>query len=87
MRYRSSKLDVAHAVAPHLRLSDLNSALVAYHALVPYALVLAAVTFPVLTRAENPLTEKTVSLGFQRPVVNCLGFLYLASAPYADFFR
>src|SRR5690606_5840863 len=49
---RRGQLDVAHALAPHLRPGDLDAAALADDALEPDALVLAAVALPVLRRTE-----------------------------------
>src|SRR5439155_206432 len=52
------ELDVAHAVAPHLRSRDLDAAALADDALEPDALVLAAIALPVLRRTEDLLAEE-----------------------------
>ena len=43
---------MAHALAPHLRARDFDAALVADDALIADALILAAIAFPVLGRAD-----------------------------------
>mgnify|MGYP003694640049 CR=1 FL=1 len=48
-----AEVDVAHALAADLRLDHLDAALLADHAAVPHALVLAAVALVVLRRAED----------------------------------
>src|SRR5690606_25310502 len=63
------QLDVAHALAPHLRPGDLDAAAFADDALEADALVLAAVALPVLGRTEDLLAEQPVLLGLERPVV------------------
>ena len=54
------QLDVPHALAPHLGQRHFHTAAVADDAAVADPLVLAAVTFPVLDRTENPLAEELV---------------------------
>src|SRR5690606_8573637 len=53
----AGQLDMAHALAAHLRAGNLHTALVADDALIADALVLAAVAFEVLHRAEDLLAE------------------------------
>ena len=57
------ELDVAHALAPHLRAGDLDATALADDALEPDALVLAAVALPVPGGAEDLLAEQAVLLG------------------------
>ena len=78
------QLDVAHAVATHLRPRDLDAAALADDALEAHPLVLAAVALPVLGRPEDLLAEEAVLLGAQRPVVDRLGLLDLAVGPSPD---
>ena len=78
MRYGSGQLDVAHPLTSYLGLGYLNSAAVAYEALVLDPLILTAVAFPVLHGSEDPLAEEAVSFGLQGPVVDGFGLGYLA---------
>ena len=80
---RSSKVDVAHALATHAAVSNLHTALVANHAFVLHAAVLAARTFPVLFRTKNPLAEQTVSLGTVGTIIDGLRLFHLAVRPGA----
>jgi hypothetical protein len=75
---------VAHALAPNLLPSDLDTAALADDALVADALVLAAIALPVLRRTENALAEETVALGLERAVVDRLRLRYLTGGPVAD---
>src|SRR5262249_4717858 len=70
-----------------LGLDDLDAALLADHAAVLHALVLAAVALVVLDRAEDLGAEQAVALGLERPVVDGLGLLDLAVRPLADLLR
>src|SRR5437870_7798643 len=81
VRHRHRELDVTHALAAHLGQGDLHPAAVADDAAVADALVLAAVTLPVLHRAENALAEQPVALRLERPVVDGLGLGDLAPRP------
>ena len=78
------ELDVAHALAPHLRARDLDATALADDALEAHALVLAAVALPVLRRTEDLLAEEAVLLGLERAVVDRLGLLHLAVRPGED---
>src|SRR5205085_10326882 len=53
VRDRRREIDVAHALAPDLRLDDLDATLFADDAAVAHALVLAAVALVVLRRTED----------------------------------
>ena len=83
---RGGQLDVAHALAAHLALGDLNAAAVADLALVADLLVLAAVALPVLRRSEDAFAEQTVALGLEGAVVDGLRLLDLAVGPAEDHF-
>ena len=78
---RRGKIDVAHALAANDGARHLNAALVADHALVADAAVLAAITFPVLGGTENALGEETVLLGALGAIVDRLGLRHLAVGP------
>src|SRR5207245_7029266 len=75
------QLDVAHALAPHLRPRDLDAAALADDAAEPDALVLAAVALPVLGGTEDLLAEEAVLLGTERAVVDGLRLLDLTVGP------
>ena len=81
------ELDVAHALAPHLRARDLDAAALADDAPEADALVLAAVALPVLGGTEDLLAEEPVLLRAQGPVVDGLGLLDLSVGPRADGLR
>ncbi len=78
---------MAHALAPHLLKRHLNAALLTNDSLVLHALVLAAQTFVILSRAEYAGTEQTVALRLEGPVVDSFGFLYFAERPRSDPLR
>src|SRR6266852_3570481 len=81
------QLDMAHAVAPHLRQGDLDAAFLADDAAVLHALVLAAQAFVVLDRPEDPGAEQPVPLRLEGAVVDRLGLLDLAVGPGTDALR
>jgi hypothetical protein len=62
-------------------------ALVADDAPVLHPLILAAQTFPVGDRAENPGAEQTVALGFEGSVIDSFRLGYFAVGPRTDFLR
>ncbi|SIE04858.1 Uncharacterised protein [Mycobacteroides abscessus subsp. abscessus] len=57
MRYRSSKLDMAHSFAANLRAGDFHSASVADYAFIAHPFVFSAMAFPVFLRSKNTLAE------------------------------
>ena len=87
MGYGSRQLDMAHALSPHAGLGDFHAASVADHPLVSDFLVLTAMAFPVLVGSENLLTEQSVPLGLQRPVVDRLGLHDFAVGPFTNLIR
>ena len=84
MRDRPGELDVAHALAAHLGERDFDAALLADHAAVLEALVLAAQALVVLDRAEDLGAEEAVALRLEGAVVDGLRLLHLAVRPRAD---
>ena len=81
---RARELDVAHALAAHLGERHLDAALLADHAAVLEALVLAAQALVILDRTEDLGAEEAVTLGLERAVVDRLRLLHLAVRPRAD---
>ena len=77
----SCKLNGAHSLTSYLLGGNLNSALLAHLTLKANSLVLSAKAFPVLSRAKNPLTEKSVALCFQGTVVDGFRLGYLTVRP------
>src|SRR5690606_29309693 len=84
---RRGQRDVAHPLAPDLGLDHLDAALLADHAAVLHALVLAAVALVVLDRPEDLGAEEPVPLWLEGAVVDGLGLLHLAVGPLADLLR
>src|SRR5690606_22326607 len=87
MRNRAGQVDMAHALAAHLGQGDFGAALLADHATVLHALVLAAQALVVLGRPEDGGAEQAVTLGLEGAVVDRLGLLHLAEGPRADQVR
>jgi hypothetical protein len=75
------------ALAADLRLRDLDTALVADHAAMLHALVLAAQAFPVGDRTEDLGAEQAVPFRLERPVVDGLRLGDLAVRPRENFVR
>src|SRR5207302_319735 len=84
VRRRAGELDVAHALAADLGKRHFDAALLADHAAVLEALVLAAKALVILDRPENLGAEEAVALRLERAVVDGLRLLYLAVGPRAD---
>src|SRR5204862_2595734 len=87
MRHRRGELDMAHAVAAHLRQGDLDAALLTDDAAVLHPLVLAAQAFVILDRPEDAGAEQPVPFRLEGAVVDRLGLLDLAVRPGADALR
>ena len=87
VRNRARELDVPHALATDLGERDLDAALLADHAAVLQALVLAAQALVVLDRPEDLGAEQAVPLRLEGAVVDRLGLLHFAVGPRADLFR
>ncbi len=87
VRHRARELDVAHALAPHLRQRHLDAALLADDAAELHALVLAAQALVVLDRAEDAGAEQPVPLRLEGAVVDRLRLLDLAVGPRPDLLR
>ena len=78
MRNGARELDMCHALASNLGLSDLYAALFTYDTAMLEPLVLPAKTLVVLDRPKNFRAEQPVTFWFERPVVDRLRFLDLA---------
>src|SRR3974390_1893069 len=74
MRARRRQFDVAEALTAHLGEGYLHTALVADHAAVLHALVLAAETLPVGYRPEDARAEQAIALRLEGAVVDGLRF-------------
>src|SRR5687767_10683987 len=81
MGHRCGELDMAHALATHLRQRDLDAAFLADDALVLHSLVLAAQAFIVLDRTEDARAEEPVPFRLEGTVVDGLGLLDFAVRP------
>ena len=75
------QIDMAHALATHFGLRDFNAALLADHAAVLQALVLAAQAFVVLDRPEDLGAKQAVALGLEGAVVDGFGLLHFTERP------
>ena len=82
--HRRGEVDVPHALAAHLGLGHLYAALLADHATVLQALVLAAQALEVLHGPEDLGAEQAIPLGLEGAVVDGLGLLDLAERPRTD---
>ena len=87
MRTGRRQLDVAHALAAHLADRHFHAALVADHAAVLHALVLAAQALPVGYRAKDAGAEQAVALRLEGAVVDGFRLGDFAVRPAADLLR
>src|SRR5262245_18015759 len=84
MAHRRGQRDVAQPLAADLRLRDFDAALVADHAAVLHALVLAAEASPVGDRSEDLRAEQAIAFRLERAVVDGLRLGHLAVRPRHD---
>ena len=76
-----------HPLAPHLRLNDLDAALLAHHSPMSHPFVFSTIALVVLGGTKDLGAEKPVPLWFEGPVVDGLRLLDLAVGPRTDLFR
>ncbi len=87
VRAGRSQLDMPKALTAHLAERYFHTALVADHAAVLHALVLAAQTFPVRHRTEDFRAEQAIAFRLERAVVDGLRLGDFAVRPGTDFLR
>ena len=85
--YRNGKGDVAHTLTAHLLLSNLDITSVADYSAVTDSLVLSAIAFVILGRAEDFLAEETVPLRLVGPVVDRFRLQDLSAGPFDNVLR
>ena len=74
-----NQLDVSHTLTANLLFSNSNTASFAHDTFVTDSLVLSAVAFVVLNRAEDALAEQTVALGLIGAVVDGFRFQHFTA--------
>ena len=84
MGYGSCQGYMSQPLTSYGGLGHFNSAAVADHSLESDLFIFSAVTFPVLGRPEDTLTEQTILLRLEGPVVYRLRLLDLAVGPLED---
>ena len=84
VRAGRGELDVAEAFATDLGEGDFDAALVADHAAVLHALVLAAEALPVGDRSKDARAEQAVAFGLERAVVDGFRLGDFTMRPRAD---
>ena len=84
MGHRAGEIDVGHALTTNFRLRDFNAALLTNNTAVLQALVLAAQALVVLDRTKDFGAKQTVTLRFERTIVDGLRLLDLAIRPGAN---
>src|SRR5687767_5836342 len=84
MGHGRGQFDVAHALTANLGEGDFDAALLADHAAVLEALVLAAKALVVLDRPEDLGAEQAVALRLEGTVVDGLRLLHFTVGPRAD---
>jgi len=84
VRARRRQVDVTHAVAANLGLRHFDAALLADHATVLQALVLAAQALVVLDGTEDLGAEQAITFRLESPVVDGFRLLDFAERPRTD---
>ena len=84
---RRSQFDVTHAVTANLGQRHFDAALLADHATMLEALVLAAQALVVLDRAKDLGAEQAVTFRLESPVVDGFGLLDFTVGPGTDLLR
>ncbi len=87
MRDRRGQLNMPHPLPANLRLNHLDTTLIADNPAMLHALILPAITLPILGRTEDLGAEQPVFFWFKRPIVDRLRLLDLTVGPGPDFFR
>ncbi len=89
MTHRCGQLDVTHALTAHFGTGHLHTTFVTNFVLVFEfdTFIFTAVTFPVLLRSKNALTEKAITFRLQCAVVDGFGFGHFAKAPFKNLLR
>ena len=87
VRTGAGQFDMAQAFPADARQRNFHAALVANHAAVLHALILAAQALPILGGAEDTGAEQPVALRLKGPVVDGLRLGDFSMAPAPDFFR
>ncbi len=84
VRHGRREFDMAHALAAHLGQRHFNAALLADHAAMLQALVLAAQALVILDRPENLGAKEAIALGLERTIVDRFRLLHFAVRPGTD---
>ena len=87
MRHRRCQLDMSHALTPHFRQRDLDTALLADDTAILHPLVLAAQAFIVTHRTKDAGTEQPVFFRLEGTIVDGSGLLDLAKGSRPDPLR
>jgi hypothetical protein len=87
MGHRYGQFNVAHTFPADLGLGNLNTTSVTNDSTIADALIFTAMTFPVLDWPKNPFTEKAISFGLKRSIVDGFGLGYLSIGPTSNSLR
>jgi hypothetical protein len=74
--YRNSKFNMTKTLTTNLGLGNFNAATVTDNSLIFNVFIFSTMTFPVLSRSENTIAEKTISLRLECSIVNGFRFFY-----------
>jgi hypothetical protein len=85
MGYGCGQFNVTHPLSANLGLNDLDSALFTNHTPVFHPLIFAAVTFIILSRAEDLGAKKPIPLRLKGSVVYGFRLFDLSVGPLSDF--
>src|SRR5690606_15234845 len=85
--YRDNQVNMSHTLTTYFFLGYLHTTTVTYNALITNTFVFTTVTFIVLYRTKNTLTEQTITLRFVGTIVDRLWLCNLTARPLQDRFR
>src|ERR1700753_2999479 len=75
---------MTHALAAYFGAGHFNTTLITNNTFKAHALVLTAITLPVLGWSKDAFAEETIFLGLECTIVNCFRLCYLTIAPTAN---
>ena len=87
MNNRHYQRDVATTLATHFLLSNLHTAMITSDTFITDTLVFTTITFIVLGRTKNALTEQTITLRLVGAVVNSFWLQHFAVRILQNLFR
>ena len=86
MCYWCNKFDMSHTRAAHFTYSHFYTTLLTHHSLVAHLFILTAQTLIIFDRTKNFCAKESITLRFERTIVDGLRLFYLSMRPTENFF-